>query len=73
MGDHTKPWENKNVDFGVAKESEQVLIQDGVTPSCGVKEGCIKVTICQKHGDAGCKDGEGEEKEDCCNKNGPHK
>lgn len=45
VGNHAKPGKNKNIDFGVAKESEQVLIKDWVSSTCGVEEGCVKVTI----------------------------
>jgi len=33
--------EDKNVDFRVPEESEQVLVEDRIPSACGVKEGCI--------------------------------
>ena len=41
MGDYSEAWENKNIDLWVPKESEKVLVEDGVTSSSGVKEGCV--------------------------------
>jgi len=41
MRDDTKPWKNKNINFGVTKESEEVLIKDWVSSSGRVKEGSI--------------------------------
>lgn len=53
MGDHAESGEDKNVDFGVSKESEEVLVKDGVSPSGRVKEGGVKVSVCKEHGNAG--------------------
>lgn len=41
VGDYTKSWENKNVNLGVAKESEEVLVKDGISSPCRVKEGGV--------------------------------
>jgi hypothetical protein len=41
MGDYSESWKNKNVDFGVAEESEEVLVKNGVSPSSRVEEGSI--------------------------------
>lgn len=41
VGDYTEAWENKNVDFGVPEEPEQVLVKDGVSPAGRVKEGSV--------------------------------
>lgn len=41
MGDYAKSWENKNVNLGVTKESEEVLVKDWVSSSCRVKEGGV--------------------------------
>lgn len=38
MGDHAEPGENEDVDFWVSEEPEQVLIEDRVAASGGVKE-----------------------------------
>lgn len=53
MGDHAESGEDKNVDFGVPKESEEVLVKDGVSSSGRVKEGGVKVSVCKEHGNAG--------------------
>lgn len=57
MGDYTKAREDKDIDFRVTKESEQMLVKDRVPPSSRVKEGCIKVSVCEKYCDAGSKHG----------------
>lgn len=41
VGNHAEPREDENIYFGVSKESEEVLVKDGVSPSCRVKEGGI--------------------------------
>jgi len=41
VGDHAETWENKDIDFGVPEESEQVLVKDGVSPTGRVKEGGV--------------------------------
>ena len=35
---YSKAWENENINFWVAEESEQVLVENGVTTSCWVEE-----------------------------------
>lgn len=46
MGDNAKSGENKNIHFGVTKESEEVLIEDGVPSAGGVKKGGVEVAVC---------------------------
>ena len=41
MGNHAKAWQNKDVYFRVSEESEQMLVKDWVSPTCGIKEGCV--------------------------------
>lgn len=41
MGDDSKSGQDKDIDFRVAEESEQVLVQDGVSSSCGVKKSSV--------------------------------
>lgn len=41
MRDDAEAWEDKNIDFRVAKESEQMLIENWVSASGRVKEGSI--------------------------------
>lgn len=36
-----KAGENEDVDFWVAKKSEEMLVEDGVPAACGVKEGGV--------------------------------
>lgn len=45
VGDHSKPGEDEDVDLWVTKESEEVLVQDWVSPSSWVEEGCVKISI----------------------------
>lgn len=63
MRDYTKSRKNQNINFRVAKESEQMLIKDGVSTSGRVKEGCVEVAVCKKYCDAGSKDREGQKKQ----------
>lgn len=60
VGNHAEAWENQNIDFGVAEESEQVLIKNGVTSSSRVKEGGVKVSVCEEHCNTGGKNGQRE-------------
>ena len=53
MGDHAESGEDKNVDFGVSKESEEVLVKDGVSSPGRVKEGCVKVSVREEYSNAG--------------------
>lgn len=41
MGDHSESGEDKNINFWVAEESEQVLIKDWVSSSGRIKEGGV--------------------------------
>jgi len=38
----------------MTEESEEVLIENRVTASGGVKEGGIEVSVCEEHGNACC-------------------
>lgn len=53
MGDYPEPGQDENVDFGVAEESEQVLVKDWVPTACGVEKGCVKISVRQEHGNSG--------------------
>lgn len=39
--DDTKAWEDEDINFGVPKESEEVLVKDGVSSASGVEEGGV--------------------------------
>jgi len=39
--DYAKAGEDKNIDFRVSEEPEEVLIKNGVSSACGVEEGSI--------------------------------
>lgn len=41
MGNYSEAGEDQNIYFGVAEESEQVLVEDGIPTSCRVKEGGV--------------------------------
>jgi len=41
VGNHTEAWENKDINFRVPEESEQVLVKDRVSPTGRVKEGGV--------------------------------
>lgn len=47
MGDYSEAWENKNIHFGVAEESEQVLVEDRISSSGRIKECCVQITVGQ--------------------------
>ena len=53
MGDYSEAGENKNIDLWVAKESEEVLVENGVSAPCRVEEGCVQVSVCEKHSNTG--------------------
>jgi len=48
VGDDSEAWKDKDVDFRVAKESEEVLVQDEVS---WVKEHCIKFSVGKRYRD----------------------
>ena len=56
VGDHAKSGKDKDVDFRVTEESEEVLIKDRVPPSCRVEKGSIEVTVGKEYSDSGCQD-----------------
>lgn len=41
MGDNTEAWQDKDIYFGVPKESEEVLVKDGVSSASRVEEGGV--------------------------------
>lgn len=45
MRDHSEAGKNKNVDFRVAEESEEVLVKNWVPSSCGIEECGIEVSV----------------------------
>ena len=53
MGDYSEAGEDENINLWVAKESEKVLVENRVSASCRVEEGCVKVPVCKKHSNTG--------------------
>lgn len=53
MGDDAESWKNEDIDFGVSKESEEMLVEDGVASSGGVKECSVQVAVCEKYCNTG--------------------
>ena len=51
MADNAKGRQNHDVNFGMAKEPEQMQEQDRVAATFWDKEGCAKITVGQQHGD----------------------
>jgi len=49
VGDHSEARENKNVNFWVTEESEEVLIENRISSACGVKESGVQVSVSKKH------------------------
>lgn len=45
MADDTKARKNKNINFRMPEESEEVLVEDGVSSASGVEKDCLEVTI----------------------------
>jgi hypothetical protein len=45
VADNSKTGKNKDVDLGVAKESEKVLVKHRISAHSRVKERCLEVTI----------------------------
>lgn len=46
LGHHPEAREDENVHFRVAKKSEEVLVEDGISPAGGIEERRVKVAIC---------------------------
>jgi hypothetical protein len=55
VANDTEGRKNKNVNFRVTEESEQVLVQDRVSATIRVKEDGFEVSIHKKHGNGSCK------------------
>jgi hypothetical protein len=49
VANNSKSWKNKNIDFRVAKESEQVLVQDWVASPDRREEDSLEITVSKKH------------------------
>ena len=64
MADNAKARQNHDVHFGMAKEPEQVLIQDRVAAAGRVKKGRAKVTVGQQHGNGTAQNRHGEQKQE---------
>lgn len=45
MGDYPEARKNKNIDFWVTEESEEVLVENGVSSAGRVEEGRVKVSV----------------------------
>ena len=59
VGDHSKAGQDEDVHLWVSEESEEVLVKNGVSSPCRVKESCVQVTVGEEHCNAGSKDGQG--------------
>lgn len=53
--DNWEYWEYENIHLRMPKESEQMLVQDGVPTSSNVKELRIKIPIHEDHSNGTCK------------------
>ena len=51
LTDHPEPGNDHDVDFGMAEEPEQVLVEDDIAAGARIEEGRAEVTVGQKHGD----------------------
>ena len=51
MADYTEGWQDEDVDFRMAEESEEVLEEQRVTTVGAVVEGGAEVTVSEEHGD----------------------
>jgi len=51
----------------MSKESEEMLKQNRVSSSCGVKKSSIDISVCKKYCNCACKNGKREEKKDSGN------
>ena len=51
LTDDAKGGQNHDVHLWMSEEPEDVLVHDGVTTTCGIKEGGPEMTVCQCHGD----------------------
>lgn len=45
MGDDSESWQDEDIDFWVSEESEEMLVQHGVSSSCRVEEGGVEITV----------------------------
>lgn len=59
MRNSAKSWEDENIDFRMAEESEKMLVENWVSSARRVEEGGIEVSVCQKYCDSSGENGEG--------------
>ncbi len=52
LGDHAKARQDKNVNFRMREEPEQMLVHNRITTACRVEESGSEITVCQQHGDS---------------------
>lgn len=64
MTDNTEARQNENVDFRMAKESEEVLVKNGISAASRIKEDGFEVTIHEKHGNRARKNGQRKEQKE---------
>jgi hypothetical protein len=67
VADNPEARKDKDVDFGVTKKPENVLVQDWITSTSRREERSSEVTIAQQHRDATCQDWQREQQQICCN------
>jgi len=63
LGHHPKPRKDENVDFWVPKKSKEVLVENGVTSTRGIKKRGVEVTVREKHRDRPGQDRKGQEEQ----------
>ena len=49
MRNNTKTRQNQNINFRMTKKPKQMLIQNRITTTSGIKKRCIKITISKQH------------------------
>jgi hypothetical protein len=49
MGNYSEGWKNKDIDFRVSEESEEVLVKDWIPSPYGVEECSVKISVCKKY------------------------
>jgi hypothetical protein len=58
MTNNSKCRKNQYIYFRMTKKPKLMLVQKNITPSCWLKKTCVKISICQKHGQPCCENRE---------------
>ena len=71
VADDAEGRQDHDIHFRMAKEPQDVLVENRVATAGRIKECRAKIAVGQQHGDCACKNGQGEKDQPCCHKDRP--